>query len=199
MTIDVQTFQMVPTNPIPLHYPLSFSIRTMVLQIKTPGMYPSRNATCMTLTTLSHVSISGSFSLVAARNHALSCFALIPNGPPALPVRSFLTADTIPPTSGGPSLILTGCTKIGIMFPLEDVACTGLPAGLRFNPYAHWWGGLGVPWPLGTTVEFYSTPLKLDCSKLMSQSPLPLSSSCFSCPPSNPTETVALTPCVIPG
>ena len=117
LKIDLQTFQMVSTNPIPMYYPLLFGIKTMAVQIKASGLYPSRNATCMTLTTFSHVSVSESFSLVAAINHAISCYTFILDGPTTLPDRSFLTAAYISPTSGGPSLMLTGCNKIGMISP----------------------------------------------------------------------------------
>ena len=86
---------MVSTNPMPLYSPLPFSIRTMVIHIKASGIYSSQNATCMSLTTLSRVSVSASFYLVAARNHALMCSAFIPDGPPALPDWSFLTIAAI--------------------------------------------------------------------------------------------------------
>ena len=46
-----------------------------------------------------------------------------------------------------------------VVLPLVDVACKGLPTGLRFDTVVHWWGGLSEPWLLGTTAEFYSTPL----------------------------------------
>ena len=85
--------------------------------IKASGMYPSQNAACVTLTTFSHVLVSVSFSLAADLNHSLRCSAFIPNGPPALPDQSFLTAAAIPLTSGGPSAILTGCTRIGSVSP----------------------------------------------------------------------------------
>ena len=117
LTIDVQTFQMVSTNHIPLYSPLPFGIRTMVVHIKASGMFPSQNATCMTLTALSHFLVSGSFFLVADRNHALRCSSLIPNGPPALSGRFFLAAAAMPPTSGGPSSVLTHCTNIGMLSP----------------------------------------------------------------------------------
>ena len=58
---------------------------------------------------------------------------------------------------------------------LEYVACRGLTTGLRFAPAAHWWGGLSVPWIIGTTDEFYSMPLSLDRSALMPRYPPPLS------------------------
>ena len=103
LTIDMQTFQMVSIKPIPLYPPLTFGIRTMVVKIKASGIYPSRNATYTTLTTLSHILVSRSFSLVAARNHTLRCYAIIPDGPPALPNRIFLNAAAISPTSGGSS------------------------------------------------------------------------------------------------
>ena len=117
LMLDVQTFLMVSTNPIPIYSPLPFGIRTMVVQIKASGMYPSQNATCMTLTTLSHILVSGSFSLVAARNHALRCSTFIPDGPTALPDRIFLNSAAIYPKSGGPSSILNSCTKIGMLSP----------------------------------------------------------------------------------
>ena len=104
---------MVTIKHIHLYYPLPFGIKTMVVHIKSYGMYPSRNDTCMTLTTLSHVLVCGFFSLVAAHNYALSCSAFIPNGPPAPTNRIFLTATAI-------SLLLivflqylTNCTRIG--------------------------------------------------------------------------------------
>ena len=118
LMIDVQTFQIVSTSPIPLYSLLPFGIRTIVVHIKSSRIYPSQNATCMTLTTLSHISVSGSFSLVASRNHALRCSVLISDGPPDLPDRSFLTAAAISPTSGGPSAILTSCNSIGMLSPL---------------------------------------------------------------------------------
>ena len=117
-TIDVQTFQMVSTRPMHIYSPTLFCIRNIVVHIKASGMYLSQNATCMTLTTLSHVSVSGSFYLVAARNHDLRSSAFIPNGPPALPNRSFLTDAVISRTSGVPSAILNGCTRIGSVSPL---------------------------------------------------------------------------------
>ena len=91
---------MVTIKHIHLYYPLPFGIRAMVVHIKSYGMYPSQNDTCMTLTTLSHVLVSGFFYLVAARKYALRCSAFIPDGPPALTDRSFLNAATISPTSG---------------------------------------------------------------------------------------------------
>ena len=116
-TIDVQTFQMVSTSPVPMYSPPPFGIRTFFFHIKASGMYPSQNAACVTLTTFSHVLVSVSFSLAADLNHSLRCSAFIPNGPPALPDQSFLTAAAIPLTSGGPSAILTGCTRIGSVSP----------------------------------------------------------------------------------
>ena len=108
---------MVSTSPMTLYSPPPFGISTIVVHIKASGMYPFQNAIFVTLTTLSHVSMSRSFSLVSAGNHALRCSTFIPNGPPALPERSLLTAAKISPTSGGPSAILTGCTRIGMSYP----------------------------------------------------------------------------------
>ena len=113
LTIDMQTFQMVSIKPIPLYPPLTFGIRTMVVKIKASGIYPSRNATYTTLTTLSHILVIVSFSLVADCNHALRCSTFIPDGNPAMPNWSFCTAAAISPPFGGPSTILTGCTRIG--------------------------------------------------------------------------------------
>ena len=85
LTIDVQTFQMVSTSPFNMYSHPPFVIRTIVVHLKAYGMYPSQNATCMTLTTFFHVRVSSSFSLVAACNHALKCSAFILDGPHALP------------------------------------------------------------------------------------------------------------------
>ena len=41
----------------------------------------------------------------------------IPDGPPVLTGRSFLTAAVISPNYGDPSAILTGCTRIGMLSP----------------------------------------------------------------------------------
>ena len=117
LMIDAQTFLMVSTSPILLYYPLPFGISTTVVHIKASGIYPSRNATCMTLTTFSHILVSIYFSLVASRNHTLRCSFFIPDGPPVLTGRSFLTAAVISPNYGGPSAILTGCTRIGMLSP----------------------------------------------------------------------------------
>ena len=117
LKIDMQTFQMVSTNLITLYSPLTFVIRNMVVHFKASKIYPFQNSTCMILTTLSHVLVSKSFSLVAACNHALTCSSFIPYGTPALTDRSFLTAVAISSTSRGPFSILTGCTKIGMLSP----------------------------------------------------------------------------------
>ena len=117
LTIDVQTFQMVSTNPISLYSLIPFGIRTIVVHIKASGMYPSWNPTCMSLTTFTHILVSGSFSLVAARNHALMCSAFIPDGPPTLPDRTFLTAADISRTSRGLFAILASWTKIWMLSP----------------------------------------------------------------------------------
>ena len=100
---------------------------------------------------------------------------------------------------GFPPRYLLIVIVLELFLPMEDVSCRGLPAGLRFDPAAHWLGVLGVPWILGTTVEFYSTPLSLDCLTLMPQSPPLLSSPFFYCPPSGSTETFASTPYFLPG
>ena len=42
LNIDVQTFQMVSTNPIPLYSPLSFGIGSMVFHIKASVMFLKR-------------------------------------------------------------------------------------------------------------------------------------------------------------
>ena len=125
------------TNPIPLYYPLPFVISTMFVHINASGMYPSRNTSCMTITTFPYVSVSRSSSLVAAHNHALSCFAFIPDGPHALTNRIFPTGFAVSSTSEGLSLMLTNCTKIGMIRPPEDVDCRVLPAGLRCDIDAH--------------------------------------------------------------
>ena len=54
-----------------------------------------------------------------------------------------------------------------MVLPLVDVACKGIPTGLRFDTVVHWWGGLSEPWLLGTTAEFYSTSLSIDLLTLM--------------------------------
>ena len=112
-TIDMQNFQMVSTSSIPLYTQPPFGIRTIFVHIKNYGIHPSQNATWVTLTALSHILVSGSFFLVAARNDVLRCSAFIPNGPPAPTNRIFLTATAI-------SLLLivflqylTNCTRIG--------------------------------------------------------------------------------------
>ena len=111
-TIDVQTFQMVSIIPIPMYSLPPFGISNIVVHINDSRMYPSQNSTCITLTTLSDVLVSGSFSLVAPHSHDLRCSAFISNGPPALLNHIFLTAAAIYPNYGGPSAILTGCTSI---------------------------------------------------------------------------------------
>ena len=113
LEIDVQTFQMVSTNHMPLYSPSPFGIRTIVVHINYSGIYPSLNSTCITLTALSHVSVSGYFYIVASHSHDLWCSDFIPDVPPALPDGYFLTAVAIFPTYGGMSVILSGCTNIG--------------------------------------------------------------------------------------
>ena len=104
-------------TPLPVLKGCPYYFPDFGTNIKASGMYPFRNATCMILTTLSHVSVSRSLSLVAAHNHALRCSAFILDGPPAQPNWSFLTVAAISPTYGGPFLILTVCTKIEIISP----------------------------------------------------------------------------------
>ena len=88
-TINVQTFQMTSTNPMPLYPPPHFSTSTIVVHVNALGMYPSRNATCVILTNVSHLLVSGSFSLVACRSHVFRCYAFMPNGPPIRPAQCF--------------------------------------------------------------------------------------------------------------
>ena len=121
-TINVQTYQYISSRCMPLYSLPPFGIRTIVVHIKAYGMFPSQNSTCVTLTTFYHNPVSGSFSLVAACNNSLRCSAFIPDCSTSLPNWSLLIAVVFPPTSGGPSAILTGCTRIG----------SGSPFGGRF-------------------------------------------------------------------
>ena len=117
VTIYLKTFQMTSTNPMPLYHPPHFGISTIVFHDIASEVYPSRNATCVILANLSHLSVSGSFSLISSHSHVFSCSAFIPDGPPACPTRSFRTAAAIYFSSGGPSVILTSCTSIGFGSP----------------------------------------------------------------------------------
>ena len=115
--IDVQTSQTTSTSPMTLQPPPPFGISTTIFHIIASRLYPARNATCVILNNLSHLSVSGSFSLVDSCIHVFRCSEFMPDEPPACPVQSFHTAAAISSPSRGPYTILTGCTRIGSGYP----------------------------------------------------------------------------------
>ena len=80
----------------------------MVVQVRSSGRRPSRNASCVTLTKVYHMFMVGSLSHVASRNHTFRCYDLIPDGPPALPMWRHHTDTTISFSIGGSSSIAGG-------------------------------------------------------------------------------------------
>ena len=113
-TINAQTFQTTLTNPMHMYPFPPLGISTIVVHPNASGMYPSRNFTFVILTSLSHFSVFGYFSLVSYLSHVFRCYAFMPDGPTSCPFCSLRTANKIYYLSGGPSAILTGCKSIGI-------------------------------------------------------------------------------------
>ena len=116
-TISMQTFQMTSNNHMPLYPPPPLGISTIVVHDNASGMYLSCNDTLVILTSLSHFSVSGSFSLVASLSHVFRYSAFVTDGYPACIVRSFCTANAISSTSGFLFIILTSFNIFGAVYP----------------------------------------------------------------------------------
>ena len=58
LRITTTTFKITSTRPMPRYYPPPFSIRTNTFQAASSGMTPSRNSSCTSSTTFSHLIVS---------------------------------------------------------------------------------------------------------------------------------------------
>ena len=77
-----QNFHMTSTRPIPLYSPSTLGIITIVVHVSAAGIFPFRNANFVTLTSLYHPLVSGSFSCVDYLIQTFKLSALIPGVPP---------------------------------------------------------------------------------------------------------------------
>ena len=112
--IGAHISQTTSTIPIPMHSPLYLGIITMIVHSSAIRMQLSRNTSFVTLTSLYHRLVYGSFNCVASLRKTLKWSALIPNGPPDQPVHILHTDTKIYPPYGGTSIIIYGCSSIGI-------------------------------------------------------------------------------------
>ena len=105
--IATTTFHITSTSPIPWYYCRPFGVITTACHIASSASSPSRNAVCMLSMRFSQCGSPYSpsfapspfsaahFYLLDAASHPFRCLGCIPEGPPDLFRRSFLTAFSI--------------------------------------------------------------------------------------------------------
>ena len=152
--INMQTFHITSTIPIPIYSPPPLVIIAIVFHVSDIGMHPYHNSSFITLTSLSHRVGSSTFSLVTFLIENFIFSSLIPNDFSSFSIHSPLNTTDILSPSGGPSIISSGCDSIGIASPSGGAAYIG--RGLRCAPDPPWWKVLVIPWPVGTTSGSFS-------------------------------------------
>ena len=115
--IDMHTFYINSTRLIPLYSPSLLGMSTIVIHSNASRMCTYQNAHLAILTSLYHCSLSESFPLVALLIHDFKCSSIIPYGPLACPVSILRIATVTSYPYGGLSVILTGCTIMGVSSP----------------------------------------------------------------------------------
>ena len=128
--------------------------------------------------------MSGYISLFASLIHAFKCYAFMPNGLLARPIRSLCNATEISYPSRVRPKYLPVVLVLGFPCPPLGAACRDSPSGLRFVTVPLWWWGMGDPWTFSiTSMSCYMLPSS-GHPLLVSQSPPSLSSLCISFPTS---------------
>ena len=116
-TTATQTFQNTPTSPTSQYSPLPFGVKSIVAHVTSFGTTPSSNVLLISLNNSFHRLLVRLFSHEASHNHPFRSSALIPDGPPALPPFSPLTAFSISASSGTLLSTSAGVTRVGTRSP----------------------------------------------------------------------------------